>query len=111
MKQHMIILIISLVVLIGIVGGVLLVKKDKYVYNPVFGATPPNSNQNPVYGSFFKSKYINTEQSVNNDYYLRNCVNCNSQTNGFYKPLTPRNCSLCTSFVKGHTRSSKSGVL
>lgn len=112
MNEYVIVGLIALALIIACI--VCFTSSDKYVYDPNYGGVlEPNFEDKPTYKAFFESSDVNTENSVTNANYAMNCQNCNTNQTGFFKPLSPRNCTLCTSFVNGQKRKMVrySGVL
>ena len=88
------------------------ISKDPYLYNPKYsGVLVPNFEGKSEYKNFVKD--VDFENSIVNSQYGINCQYCNSKKTGFFHPLTPRNCTLCASFINGQKRkiNHNAGVL
>ena len=86
--------VLLLIILIVIVT----LKKDKYQYYPFGSAKPSNPHANVT--AFFKSVGSPDNDSIPDALYEKACDNCNTST-AMLRPITPRNCELCKSYVKG----------
>ena len=74
-------------------------KKDSYQYYPFGSATPSQPHENVT--AFFKAVGSPVNDSIPAELYERACNDCVT-SNALLRPITPRNCELCKSYVKGH---------
>ena len=82
---------------------VLSIRKDGFVYDPLYGSTPPSLDNKPDYKSFFEAVHANPTDSIETARYEKACENCKKPLAGYEDhPMTPRSCEQCRSFVKGH---------
>lgn len=97
MEQKYIYIIVAVFVILLLI---VLVKKDNYVFDPLYGSDAPTPSQ--TYKAYFKSVHADPLLSINTARYERACENCNKPMDYLNHPMTPRNCEQCRSFVLGH---------
>ena len=107
MTRTIILLVLCAIIILAVI---FYTNKDnfQYYYDPLLTSpTPQHGNVN----DFFKEVDSDTENSIDQARYKRACNACVT-SNEMLRPITPRNCELCKSYVKGHMLKFRSmGIL